>query len=116
MQHLPFLAQVDFELVRLTDSDGYPISSRITFGDWLWDTQDYLSTGATMVPVICASAKSHLTNYSDAQHSWLLYVIMANFPRDIRHTPKTHAWILVQSIPCPLKSTKNIDEPWHSAV
>jgi hypothetical protein len=85
-------------------------------GDWWWDTQDQLPAGATIVPVICASDKTHLTNFSGDQHAWPLYLTIGNIQKDIRRTPKKRAWILVGLIPCPPKGAKNTDEAWHSAV
>jgi len=41
---------------------GPSIHSKMNTGDWGWDTQDQLSAGGTMGPVICASDMTHLTN------------------------------------------------------
>jgi len=85
-------------------------------GKWWWDTQDQLPAGATIVPVICASEKTHLNNFSGDLHAWPLYLTIGNIWKDIRCTPETRAWILVGLIPCPPKGAKNTDEAWHSAV
>jgi len=85
-------------------------------GDWWWDTQDQLPAGATIVPVICASDKTHLTNFSGDQHARPLYLTIGNIQNDFRHTPKKRTRILVWLIPFPLKGAKNIDEAWHSTV
>jgi hypothetical protein len=37
--HLPFQAHLDFESVRLADSEGRRIYSEMNTGDWWWDTQ-----------------------------------------------------------------------------
>jgi len=68
------------------------------------------------VPVICASDKTDLSNFSGDQHAWPLYLTSGNIRKDIRRTPKKRAWILVGLIRCPPKGAKNIDEAWHSAV
>jgi hypothetical protein len=85
-------------------------------GDWWWDTQDQLPARATIVPVICASDKTHLINFLGDQHAWPLYLTIGNIRNVIRRTVTKHAWILVVLIPCPPKGAKNIDEAWHSAV
>jgi hypothetical protein len=85
-------------------------------GDWWWDTQDQLPAGAMIVPVICASNKTHLTNFSGDQHAWLLNVAMGTIRKDIRSTPKKCASILVRLIPGPTRGVKNIDEASHSMV
>jgi len=79
-------------------------------GDWLWDTQDQLPAGATIVPVICTCNKTQLTNYLGDQHAWPLYLTIINFRNDINRTPQKHAWILLRLILCPLKGTKNTYE------
>jgi hypothetical protein len=116
LAHLPFQAHLDFEPVRLADSESRRIYSEMNTGDWWWDTQDQLPAGATIVPVICASDKTHLTNFSGDQHAWPLYLTIGNIQKDIRRTPKKRAWILVGLIPCPPKGAKNTDEAWHSTV
>jgi hypothetical protein len=116
LAHLPFQAHLDFELVRLADSESHGIYREMNTGDWWWDTQDRLPAGATIVPVICASDKTHLTNFSSDQDAWPLYLTIGNIRKDICCTPKKRTWILVGLIPCPPKSAKNTDEAWHSAV
>jgi len=102
--------------VRLADSEGRRIYGEMYTGDWWWDAQDQLPAGATIVPVICASDITHLTNFSGDRHAWPLYLTFGNIRKDIRCKPKKAAWILVGLIPFPPKSAKNIDEAWHSAV
>jgi len=76
--HLPFLAHLDFELVRLVDSESRRIYSKMNMGDWWWDTLDQHPAGATVVTVICASDKTHLTNFLGDQHAWPLYLAIGN--------------------------------------
>jgi len=116
LAHLPFQAHLDCKQVRLADSEGNRIYSEMHPGDWWWDTQDQLPAGATIVPVICASDKTHLTNSEGDLHAWLLYLTIGNIRKDIRRTPKMRPWILVGLIPCPPKDAKNIDDAWHSTV
>jgi len=78
--------------------------------------QDQLPAGATLVPVICASDKTNLTNFSGDHHAWLLYLTIVNIRKDIRCTPKKCALILVGLIPCSPKGDKNTDEAWHCVV
>jgi hypothetical protein len=69
LPYLPFQAYLAFEPVRLADSVSRQIHSEMNTGDWWWNTQDQPPTGATIVPVICASDKTHLTNVSGDQHA-----------------------------------------------
>jgi len=87
LAHLPFQAHLDFEPVHLADSDGRRIYSEMKMGDWWWDTQDQLPARATIVPVIYASNKTHLTNFSGNQLAWPLYLIIGNIRNAIHWTP-----------------------------
>jgi len=116
MVHLPFQADLNFEPVRLLDSENCRIYSEMNMGDWWWDMQDQLVAGATIVPVIWTSDKTHLTDFSGDQNAWPLDLTIVNIPKDIHRTPKQRAWILVGLIPCPLKGAKNTDEACNSAV
>jgi hypothetical protein len=116
LAHLQFQAHLDFEPVRLDDSESRRIYSEINTGNWWWDTEDQLPAGETIVLVICASDKTYLTNFSGDQHAWPLYLTIGNIQKDIRCTPNKRALILVGLIPCPPKSAKKIDEAWHSVV
>jgi hypothetical protein len=111
-----FQAHLNFQPVRLADSVGCRIYSEMNTGDWWWDTQDQLPARSTILPVICASDKTHLTKFSGDQHPWLLYLTIGNIRQVIRRTPKNSAWIVIGLIPCPPEGAKNIDEAWHSAV
>jgi len=102
--------------VRLAATESRRIYSEMNICNWWWDTQDQLPAGATIVPVICASNKTHLTNFSGDKHACLLYLSIADIHKDIRRTPKKGAWILVGLICGPPKGAKKSDEAWHSAV
>jgi hypothetical protein len=75
--------------VRLADSGGRRIYSEMNIGDLWWDTQDQHPAGVTIVPVICASDITHLTNFSAEQHTWTLYLTIGNIRNAIRPTPKS---------------------------
>jgi len=116
LAHLPLQAHLDFELVRLADSESRRIYSEMYSGDWWWDTQDQLPAGVTIVPVICTSRKTNLTNFSGDQHALPLYLTIGNIQNDIRRTPEKCAWMISGLIPCTPKVAKNTDKVWHSTV
>jgi hypothetical protein len=58
-------------------------------GGWWWDTQDLLPAGTTIVPVICASDNTHLTNFLGDKHAWPLCLTIGNIQKDICCTPKS---------------------------
>jgi hypothetical protein len=109
-------ADLDFELVRHADSEGCQILSEIKTDACWWDSQDHLPAGATIVPVIFASYKAHLTNFWGDQHACALYHTIGNIRKDIWGKSKQRASILIRLILCAPKGAKNIDEVWHSAV
>jgi hypothetical protein len=101
LAHRPFQVHLDFEPVRLADSVGPRIYSEMNTGDSWWDTQHQLPAGAMIWPVICASHKTHLTNFSGDQHAWPLYFTIGNIRKHIHRTPTKRAWILVGLIHVP---------------
>jgi len=68
------------------------------------------------VPVICASDKTPLKIFPGDRHAWPLYHTIGNIRKDIHHTPKKHAWILVGLIPFLPQGAENIDNAWYSTV
>jgi len=89
LAHLPFQPHLNFELVRLADSEGRRIYGKMNSGDWWWDTQDHLLARATIVPVICALVKTHLTNFLGDRHAWPLYLTIGNSQKDMHRTTKS---------------------------
>jgi hypothetical protein len=61
--------------------------------------QDQLSARVMILPVICASKMTHLTNFSDNQHTWLLFRTFGNIQKDIRGTSRNPIWIFLWLIP-----------------
>jgi hypothetical protein len=114
--HLALQTHLDFKPVHLAVSEGRRIYCKMNTSDWWWDTQDQLPAGATIVPVSCASPKTHLTIFLGNQHACLLNLTIGNIWYDIRRTPKKRAIILVGLIPCPQRGAKNIDKALHSAA
>jgi len=116
LANLPFQVHLDFEPVHLADWESRQIYSEMNTGDWWWDTPDQLPAGVRIVPVICASDKTHLTNFSGDQQASPLDLMIGNIRKDICPTPKKRACILVGLIPCPPKGARYTDDAWHSAV
>jgi len=87
LAHLPFQAHLNFQLGRLADSESRRKYSEMNTSDWWWEKQDQLPAGVTIVPVICASDKTHLTDLSGDHHAWPLYLTIGNIRKNIRWIP-----------------------------
>ncbi|KAF8415153.1 hypothetical protein EV426DRAFT_541758, partial [Tirmania nivea] len=49
----------------------------------------------TIVPIIYASDKAHLTNFSGDKLIWPLYITIGNTPKDIHKERSTRPWIYI---------------------
>ena len=84
--HLPFAEDLDFAPVQLFDSADNRIYTEMNSGDWWWETQEHLPAGGSIIPVMLASDKTHLTNFSGDKSAWPLYMSIGNIRKDVRRT------------------------------
>jgi hypothetical protein len=68
-------------------------------GKWAWRTQVSLPYGATLIPVILASDKTHLTVHAGDKKAWPLYMTLGNIKSSVRNKPSNNAWILIGYLP-----------------
>lgn len=114
--HLAFAGDLDFAPVQLFDSADNRIYTEMNTGAWWWETQEHLPAGASIIPVILASDKTHLTNFSGDKSAWPLYMSIGNIRKDVRRTASRRAWILIGFIPVPPKGAADSVAAWHHAV
>ncbi|KAH8144439.1 uncharacterized protein LAJ45_11569 [Morchella importuna] len=69
--------------------------------------QNTLPEGSTVVPIICASDGTHLTNFSGDKKAWPIYLTIGNIKSSVRSKPTGHSLILLGLLPVPPKLGKN---------
>ncbi|KAG8943330.1 hypothetical protein FRC03_002563 [Tulasnella sp. 419] len=70
-------------------------------GDWWYDIQDKLVKGATVVPVIIASDKTALTNFSGDKVAYPVYLTIGNASKSIRSQPSLFVTVVIGYLPVP---------------
>ena len=118
LRHIPFADHTIYEPVRLYDNCGKRIYNEIYSANWWWDTQLEITEGGTLVPVLCASDKTQLTNFSGDKSAWPLYISIGNISKELRREKCKRAWILAAMLPIPSKDPGDgkIQDSWHDAI
>ncbi|KAF8587701.1 hypothetical protein K439DRAFT_1337354 [Ramaria rubella] len=68
-------------------------------GDWWWELQNKLPPGVTISPVILASDKTWLSQFSGDKSAWPVYITIGNIAKSTRAKPSLHSSILLGYIP-----------------
>jgi hypothetical protein len=61
--------------------------------------QTRLPKGVVIAPVILASDKTQLSNFSGDKSAWPVYLTIGNISKKLRRSPSSHANILLGYIP-----------------
>ncbi|KAF8415219.1 hypothetical protein EV426DRAFT_541755, partial [Tirmania nivea] len=85
--------------VRQYNSVGERIYGDLHSSDWWWKMQDEHPEHSTIVSIIYASDKAHLTNFLGDKSIWPLYMTIGNILKDIRREHSTRTWICIRLLP-----------------
>ena len=64
-------------------------------GKWWHTVQSLLPPGATVAPVIIATDKTQLTQFSGGKSAYPIYLTLGNIPHSIWHKPSQQGTVLL---------------------
>lgn len=102
-----YTSHMVYKPIREYDSGANRLFSGLHTADWWWELQSKLPAGATIVPIICGSDATQLTNFSGDKKAWPVYLTIGNLPGPVRNSPSAHAQICVALLPVPPKFRGN---------
>ncbi|KAG0641167.1 hypothetical protein HOY80DRAFT_855915, partial [Tuber brumale] len=96
-----FAQDIVYTPVKDWDSETPParVYSEMHMGDWWWETQDSLPEGAILVPIICSSDVTFVTNFSADKKAWPIYLTIGNILSKTRNKSSNHASGLLALLP-----------------
>ncbi|KIY62218.1 hypothetical protein CYLTODRAFT_183523 [Cylindrobasidium torrendii FP15055 ss-10] len=81
------------------ESRGARFYNEMWTGKWWWYIQNMLPKGRTLVPLIIATDKTQLTQFSGSRQAYPVYLTLGNIPNSLRRKPSQQACILLAYLP-----------------
>ncbi|KAL0568043.1 hypothetical protein V5O48_013944 [Marasmius crinis-equi] len=89
--------------------------SELWTGKWWWAMQSRLKSNATIAPVIIATDKTQLTQFSGSRSAYPVYLTLGNIPRQLRRRPSQQACILIAYLPVEKIAKHDLSKKEHCA-
>ena len=84
----------------------------------LIEVKAMLRVGGTLLPWICMSDGTHLSNFAGDTKKWPVYMTISNLSSKIHQMPSTHTILMVTLLRIPIKNCnipqKRLDEQRHT--
>jgi len=116
LSHHWYEAHLHVKLMLLAESGNCRKHSEMNTGDCCCNSEDQISAKVMIVPVICASDKTHLTNSLCDHQVWPMYRAIGTIQQYLWQIPWEEARILVGLNLWTLNGANNPDSAWRSAV
>jgi len=97
--HRPFKDALAYAPKRLYNAENHRVYNELYSGDWWWETQGKLPSGATVVPILIAVDKTQLTMHHGDKSAWPVYLTIGNLDQQVRRRQTSPANILVGFVP-----------------
>lgn len=102
-----FAPYLSYSPVEQFDTGGSRMYSKLETADKWWKTRSKLPDGATLIPTICSSDATHLTDNLGDKKVWPIILAIGKLTGRIRNSPTKYTRLLIPLLPVFPKLTSN---------